>query len=31
MEQVEASVHGWPLATWHTKQDSDTNYKRVLD
>ncbi|MEN0103917.1 MAG: proline dehydrogenase family protein, partial [Curtobacterium sp.] len=29
--QVEASVHGWPLATWHTKQDSDTNYKRVLD
>ncbi|SDR07435.1 L-proline dehydrogenase [Curtobacterium sp. UNCCL20] len=31
MEQVEASVHGWPLATWHSKQDSDTNYKRVLD
>ncbi len=31
MEQVEASVHGWPLATWHTKQDSDSNYKRVLD
>jgi RHH-type proline utilization regulon transcriptional repressor/proline dehydrogenase/delta 1-pyrroline-5-carboxylate dehydrogenase len=31
MEQVEASVHGWPLATWSTKQDSDTNYKRVLD
>ncbi|GAA3339032.1 bifunctional proline dehydrogenase/L-glutamate gamma-semialdehyde dehydrogenase [Curtobacterium pusillum] len=31
MEQVEASVHGWSLATWHTKQDSDTNYKRVLD
>ncbi|PZF62166.1 1-pyrroline-5-carboxylate dehydrogenase [Curtobacterium sp. MCBD17_034] len=31
MEQVEASIHGWPLATWHTKQDSDTNYKRVLD
>ncbi|KQS08274.1 1-pyrroline-5-carboxylate dehydrogenase [Curtobacterium sp. Leaf183] len=31
MEQVEASTHGWPLATWHTKQDSDTNYKRVLD
>ncbi|WP_066516780.1 proline dehydrogenase family protein [Curtobacterium ammoniigenes] len=30
MEQVEASIHGWPLATWHTKQDSDTNYKRVL-
>ncbi len=31
MEQVEASLHDWPLATWHTKQDSDTNYKRVLD
>ena len=31
MEQVEAEVHGWPLATWHTKQDSDTNYKRVVD
>ncbi|GLK16144.1 proline dehydrogenase family protein [Herbiconiux flava] len=31
MEQVEASLHGWPLATWGTKQDSDTNYKRVLD
>ncbi|MGH3352144.1 MAG: bifunctional proline dehydrogenase/L-glutamate gamma-semialdehyde dehydrogenase [Nocardioides sp.] len=30
MEQVEASLHGWPLATWSTKQDSDTNYKRVL-
>nr|WP_231727645.1 MULTISPECIES: bifunctional proline dehydrogenase/L-glutamate gamma-semialdehyde dehydrogenase [unclassified Rathayibacter] len=31
MEQVEASIHGWPLATWSTKQDSDTNYKRVVD
>jgi len=31
MEQVEASIHGWPLATWATKQDSDTNYKRVID
>ncbi|MCU1482586.1 MAG: 1-pyrroline-5-carboxylate dehydrogenase [Subtercola sp.] len=30
MEQVEASIHGWPLATWGTKQDTDTNYKRVL-
>ena len=29
MEQVEASLHDWPLATWDTKQDSDTNYKRV--
>ena len=31
MEQVEASLHGWPLATWDTKQDSDTNYKRVIN
>lgn len=31
MEQVEASLHGWPLATWGSKQDSDTNYKRVLN
>jgi RHH-type proline utilization regulon transcriptional repressor/proline dehydrogenase/delta 1-pyrroline-5-carboxylate dehydrogenase len=31
MEQVEASLHDWPLATWHTKQDSDTNYKRVIN
>ncbi|MCS5732860.1 bifunctional proline dehydrogenase/L-glutamate gamma-semialdehyde dehydrogenase [Herbiconiux daphne] len=31
MEQVEASIHGWPLATWNTKQESDTNYKRVVD
>src|SRR5689334_7264565 len=31
MEQVEATVHGWPLATWGSKQETDTNYKRVLD
>jgi RHH-type transcriptional regulator, proline utilization regulon repressor / proline dehydrogenase / delta 1-pyrroline-5-carboxylate dehydrogenase len=31
MERVDARVHGWPLATWTSKQDSDTNYKRVLD
>jgi RHH-type proline utilization regulon transcriptional repressor/proline dehydrogenase/delta 1-pyrroline-5-carboxylate dehydrogenase len=31
MEQVEAEVHGWPLATWGTKQQTDANYKRVLD
>ena len=30
MERVEASLHGWPLATCLSKQDSDTNYKRVL-
>ena len=31
MEHVDAAVHGWPLATWSSKQESDTNYKRVLD
>lgn len=30
MEHVDAAVHGWPVATYGTKQDSDTNYKRVL-
>ncbi|MDG4666181.1 bifunctional proline dehydrogenase/L-glutamate gamma-semialdehyde dehydrogenase [Mycobacterium sp. 236(2023)] len=31
MEHVEATLHGWPVATWPTKQDTDTNYKRVLN
>ncbi len=31
MERVEAELHGWPLATWHTKRESDTHYKRVLE
>jgi len=31
MEEVDAKIHDWPLATYSTKQDSDTNYKRVLD
>ena len=31
MERVDASLHDWPLATWGSKQQSDTNYKRVLD
>ncbi|MFT3797633.1 proline dehydrogenase family protein [Microbacterium sp.] len=31
MEEVDAAIHGWPLATYSSKQDSDTNYKRVLD
>ena len=30
MERVEAALHGWPLATWATKQGTDANYKRVL-
>jgi RHH-type proline utilization regulon transcriptional repressor/proline dehydrogenase/delta 1-pyrroline-5-carboxylate dehydrogenase len=31
MEQVDSALHGWPLATYSSKQDTDTNYKRVLD
>ncbi|WP_458116515.1 proline dehydrogenase family protein [Arthrobacter sp. D2-10] len=31
MEQVDADLHGWPLATWGTKQDSDTSYKAVIN
>jgi RHH-type proline utilization regulon transcriptional repressor/proline dehydrogenase/delta 1-pyrroline-5-carboxylate dehydrogenase len=31
MEHVDSIVHGWPLATWSTKVETDTNYKRVLD
>ncbi|CAN5160860.1 bifunctional proline dehydrogenase/L-glutamate gamma-semialdehyde dehydrogenase [soil metagenome] len=30
MEQVDATVHDWPLATWPSKQATDTNYKRML-
>ncbi len=30
MERVDAEIHGWPLATWPSKRESDTNYKRVL-
>lgn len=31
MERVDAAIHGWPVATWHSKQASDTGYKAVLD
>ncbi|MFD6672794.1 proline dehydrogenase family protein [Rhodococcus zopfii] len=31
MERVEASLHDWPLATWGSKQQTDTHYKRLLD
>jgi RHH-type proline utilization regulon transcriptional repressor/proline dehydrogenase/delta 1-pyrroline-5-carboxylate dehydrogenase len=31
MERVDASVHGWPLATWETKVQTDAHYKRMLD
>ncbi|WP_084622602.1 proline dehydrogenase family protein [Demequina oxidasica] len=31
MERVESEVRDWPLATWGTKQESDAQYKRLLD
>ncbi|HXD29348.1 MAG TPA: bifunctional proline dehydrogenase/L-glutamate gamma-semialdehyde dehydrogenase [Arthrobacter sp.] len=31
MEIMEADIHGWPTATWHSKQATDTSYKSVLD
>jgi len=31
MEHVDATMHDWPLATWGTKRETDTNYKRVLE
>ncbi len=30
MERVEASLRGWPLATFDKKCDTDANYKRML-
>jgi RHH-type proline utilization regulon transcriptional repressor/proline dehydrogenase/delta 1-pyrroline-5-carboxylate dehydrogenase len=30
MERVDAELRDWPLATWSSKRESDTNYKRVL-
>lgn len=31
MEIVDATLHGWPVATWGSKVESDTSYKAVLD
>jgi RHH-type proline utilization regulon transcriptional repressor/proline dehydrogenase/delta 1-pyrroline-5-carboxylate dehydrogenase len=31
MERVDATVHGWPLATYAHKVETDTNYKKVLN
>jgi RHH-type proline utilization regulon transcriptional repressor/proline dehydrogenase/delta 1-pyrroline-5-carboxylate dehydrogenase len=31
MEHVDAALHGWPLATFDSKSETDTNYKRVLE
>ncbi|MBI5161533.1 MAG: bifunctional proline dehydrogenase/L-glutamate gamma-semialdehyde dehydrogenase [Micrococcales bacterium] len=30
MERVDARLHDWPLATWPSKQATDTHYKRML-
>jgi RHH-type proline utilization regulon transcriptional repressor/proline dehydrogenase/delta 1-pyrroline-5-carboxylate dehydrogenase len=30
-ERVDAILHGWPLATWGSKQETDTAYLRMLD
>ncbi len=30
MERVEASLRGWPAATFQTKRETDANYKRML-
>lgn len=31
MERVDAALHGWPVAVWPTKEDTDAHYKRVLE
>lgn len=31
MEEVEAQLQGWPLATWESKKATDANYLRILD
>ena len=31
MEKVEASIRGWPLATYDNKGDVDANFKKMLD
>jgi len=31
MERVDAEWHGWPLATYSTKEETDANYKRVIE
>jgi RHH-type transcriptional regulator, proline utilization regulon repressor / proline dehydrogenase / delta 1-pyrroline-5-carboxylate dehydrogenase len=31
METVDAELHGWPAAPFATKEETDANYKRMLD
>jgi len=30
MERVDAKLHGWPVATWSSKAETDASYKRIL-
>jgi len=31
MERVDAEIHGWPAAPFATKDETDANYKRMID
>lgn len=31
MERVDAEIHGWPLATWGSKVETDAHFKRLLN
>lgn len=31
MEKIDAALHDWPQAPYHTKQQSDANFKRMLE
>jgi RHH-type proline utilization regulon transcriptional repressor/proline dehydrogenase/delta 1-pyrroline-5-carboxylate dehydrogenase len=31
MERIDAALHGWPQAPFHTKLHTDANYKRMLE
>ena len=31
MERIDAALHDWPQAPFHTKPETDANYKRMLD
>ncbi|WP_018295684.1 bifunctional proline dehydrogenase/L-glutamate gamma-semialdehyde dehydrogenase [Corynebacterium lubricantis] len=31
MERMQAEIHGWELAPYHSKEDTDANYYRLLD
>ena len=31
LEDVEASIHGWPRAAFHSKNETDANFKKMLE